>query len=974
MNTFRNKSKECCISFLVILFNLSLLIGTGIYFYTVFDSEIKWKSDTIYFKDFNDPICQNLNNNTITNIVMNNNNLNNNLNKNLNKNLNNNLNNENLNEENITKCFQEKFIEIIPEMDKANNISVLVSLFFSNATTVDLIYFKSFNDFLKYNTTHWLDPTSINYEVLNGVKMGFKFISFNLMEDYNQPIYNNHTNNPVNPIHPMNQTSFIPKNSNYNNNNKLYNNDISKNIYIIVRRTIEKSQDISTFTPMSFSTAYFLIYSYPNLMLNMFLIISLILFDFITILFWINRIQKIFHSERLIEAILPISLQKLLCVYREKRDYNQFAEIKFTNLSLKKFDSTPILKSITGVIPPGRVTAVMGGSGSGKTSFITALCQRAYYGMQEGEITINGQTIHSESMKRLIAYVPQDDIMLPNLTIEETLYFNAICRDVDLKSCSKRVYDTLEMLKLNHKRKSIIGDVNDRGISGGEKKRVNVGIEAVVSPPILILDEPTSGLDSESALLLCSSLQELSKKKNMNIICVIHQPSFEIFEKFDDLMLFKNGELISHNTRELISDTVVHFCHEKKMKQYLNPADTIIKMLNNEECCNLLKSQMNNHLNYNNNLNNNYIQANHVSPFIVQFLICLIRSILQLFRDFFDLIIDLFLNTIGGLLIGVIYNNNVTYQGPPKREITYQCPPTLQSICSLPLQDNIAPFTSLMVLGVALTSMMSSLKVFGKERINFLRESQSGINSLTYFIVKDCCAFLYMISGSIMFTVSFYFLAKPVESFSFYFLLLLLLSCTTFPLGYIISIVMPPQLAQVTSVVIVFIFYIFSGVTPTLQEISEMVLPIPIMPYISYLRYIRELLYLGELNTYSDKYFIKKSMQLQDYVLNDKNIYLGIIIVFLVIHRILAYLILWQFRPNSFSNGLIYFVKSTIIGSVFGKVKKMLNYLFRRKKKNDMKQLQFNNNNGDNLMYDESSNSYLLAEADSDNYLSFNNF
>jgi hypothetical protein len=207
---------------------------------------------------------------------------------------------------------------------------------------------------------------------------------------------------------------------------------------------------------------------------------------------------------------------------------------------------------------------------------------------------------------------------------------------------------------------------------------------------------------------------------------------------------------------------------------------------------------------------------------------------------------------------------------------------------------------------------MSALKVFGREKFNLIRESQSGLNIFMYFLSKDLVSFIIMILNSLFFTLSFYFILSPRESFYFYFLVMLLLSFTTFPIGYSISILLNQEIAQVTSVVFIFIVYLLAGVTPSLPKILSRILPFPILPYLSHLRYLREIVYMYELNTYREEYQIEKSLNLNGYIWDNRFINLVAIIEFGIILRIISFFILWQYKPNSYLKCTIFFIRFKI--------------------------------------------------------------
>ena len=211
-------------------------------------------------------------------------------------------------------------------------------------------------------------------------------------------------------------------------------------------------------------------------------------------------------------------------------------------LQLKK-GGKPVLQGVTGKILHGRVTAVMGPSGAGKSTFVTTLCGKAYYGEQTGVVKINGKAEPFSKYQTITGFVPQEDVMMRTLSVKENLQFSAMSRlPAEMSNVEKRqfVNQILATLDLHEIRHSIIGDEKTRGISGGQRKRVNIGMEMVADPTVLFLDEPTSGLDSTSSMEVCECLQRVASL-GLTVITVIHQPRYEIFAAFDDVLLLGKG-------------------------------------------------------------------------------------------------------------------------------------------------------------------------------------------------------------------------------------------------------------------------------------------------------------------------------------------------------------------------------------------------------------------------------------------------
>ncbi|GME93454.1 unnamed protein product [[Candida] boidinii] len=208
-------------------------------------------------------------------------------------------------------------------------------------------------------------------------------------------------------------------------------------------------------------------------------------------------------------------------------------------------DMKPILHSMSFNIPKGTVTAIMGGSGSGKTTLLNALSHRQSISgslAQSGEILFNGQD-DINTIRH--AYVIQQDILLPTLTCFETLLYAAELRLPKLTSKESRkilVEEIILELGLKECRDTMVGDRVHKGLSGGEKRRLSIGIQMMSNPSVLFLDEPTTGLDAFNAFQLCLTLKKLAAKGKTFIIS-IHQPRSDIFKLFDQVLILSKGKL-----------------------------------------------------------------------------------------------------------------------------------------------------------------------------------------------------------------------------------------------------------------------------------------------------------------------------------------------------------------------------------------------------------------------------------------------
>ncbi|KAJ7294808.1 hypothetical protein O6H91_Y230400 [Diphasiastrum complanatum] len=204
-----------------------------------------------------------------------------------------------------------------------------------------------------------------------------------------------------------------------------------------------------------------------------------------------------------------------------------------------------VLHGLTGYAEPGHLLAIMGPSGSGKTTLLDSLAGRlSKNAAQTGEIWLNG---HRKKISLgTAAYVTQEDALIGTLTVRETLLFSARLRLPDCMPLSEKqtaVESVILEMGLHDCADTPIGNWHVRGLSGGEKRRLSIGLELLARPHLLFLDEPTSGLDSASAFFVTTTLKNLARDSR-TVIASIHQPSSEVFELFDKLFLLANGRTV----------------------------------------------------------------------------------------------------------------------------------------------------------------------------------------------------------------------------------------------------------------------------------------------------------------------------------------------------------------------------------------------------------------------------------------------
>eukprot|EP00519_Triparma_laevis_P004126 CAMPEP_0182507242 /NCGR_PEP_ID=MMETSP1321-20130603/22733_1 /TAXON_ID=91990 /ORGANISM="Bolidomonas sp., Strain RCC1657" /LENGTH=920 /DNA_ID=CAMNT_0024713101 /DNA_START=324 /DNA_END=3083 /DNA_ORIENTATION=- len=250
-----------------------------------------------------------------------------------------------------------------------------------------------------------------------------------------------------------------------------------------------------------------------------------------------------------------------------------------------------IIDNVSGDIRAGRLTAIMGPSGAGKSSFLhviggrlRAVGQGQSHVNISGSVLINGERRSMHSYRRVIGFVPQDDILHENLTPKDSFRLVSGLRlpsHYSYKQRKELVNNVLQLLDLNKIRHSRIGNSNERGISGGQRKRVNIGIELVADPWMLFLDEPTSGLDSAGAHKVVSILRKLADL-GLTVVCVLHQPRVSIFNMLDDVILLGlGGKLVYSGPRRKATTYFKTMGFEMPLGS-LNPADWLTDVVAGE--------------------------------------------------------------------------------------------------------------------------------------------------------------------------------------------------------------------------------------------------------------------------------------------------------------------------------------------------------------------------------------------------------
>ncbi|KAM5574471.1 ABC transporter G family member 23 [Rosa sericea] len=227
---------------------------------------------------------------------------------------------------------------------------------------------------------------------------------------------------------------------------------------------------------------------------------------------------------------------------------------------LQKPKPVAILKSISFVAKSCEILAIVGPSGTGKSTLLRIISGRVKdEDYNPKSVSINDHQITSPAqLRKICGFVAQEDNMLPLLTVKETFLFTAKfwLKGIDAREREERVESLMQELGLLHVSDSFVGDEENRGISGGERKRVSIGVDMIHDPPILLLDEPTSGLDSTSALQVIELLSIMAKSKQRTVVLSIHQPSYRILHHISNFLILSHGSVVHNGSIELLEETI----------------------------------------------------------------------------------------------------------------------------------------------------------------------------------------------------------------------------------------------------------------------------------------------------------------------------------------------------------------------------------------------------------------------------------
>ncbi|CAN4087675.1 unnamed protein product [Withania somnifera] len=408
-------------------------------------------------------------------------------------------------------------------------------------------------------------------------------------------------------------------------------------------------------------------------------------------------------------------------------------------LLFKPCKTTPpinILKDISFTAYPSQILAIVGPSGAGKSTLLDILA--AGTSPTSGTLLLNSLPLQSpSSFRKLLAYVPQQDYCLPQLTVSETFAFSARLLNPKLTDVSCIVDSLLAELRLTHLAHTRLA----HGLSGGERRRVSIGLSLLHDPAILLLDEPTSGLDSNSALNIMQTLRSITNSRQRTVLLSIHQPSFKILATIDKILLLSKGSVVHYGTLSSLEGFLLEngFTVPSQLNS-LEYAMEILSQLNEKKpisstpCAVLPPSP-----------ENPTIHAPEAKTGEVTYRSSRFHEIAVLYSRIWKIVYRtkqlLLTNALQALGVGIILATIYINIGFGKAGIAKRF--------------GLFAFT----LTFLLSSTTETLPIFLNERPILLRETSSGVYRLSSYLIANTLVFLpYLLVIAIVYSVSLYFL------------------------------------------------------------------------------------------------------------------------------------------------------------------------------------------------------------------------
>ncbi|XP_051152163.1 ABC transporter G family member 10 [Andrographis paniculata] len=548
--------------------------------------------------------------------------------------------------------------------------------------------------------------------------------------------------------------------------------------------------------------------------------------------------------------------------------------------------SRVIVKNASLVAKPGEITAIAGPSGAGKTTLLEILAGKIPLGEVSGEVLVNGCPVRRGMFRRLSGYVTQDDALFPLLTVEETLTYSALLRmRGGRRVASQRVKMLMHDLGLDQVARSRVGQGSSGGISGGERRRLSIGVELVHDPPVLLVDEPTSGLDSASALHIVSLLKLMVLNQGKTVVLSIHQPGFRILELFDRLVLLSHGRVLHNGSLLLLENSLLRAGH--RIPSHINILEFAIEVANTI-CDEATQCKIDDRMKFDHNSSRNEeTTPSYTNSYIKEVQILGDRFCKNIFRTKELFATKAIQSILVGSILGTVYIKLNDNHG------------------QVALQTRLGFFA--FTLSFLLSSTTEGLPIFLQERRIFNRETSSGSYRVTSYVTANTLVFLpFLLLISLLYSTPAYWLVglrRDTDGFLYFVLVVWLVVLTSNSFTAFCSALVP-NFIMGTSIIagLMGSFFLFSGYFIARADIPIYWL---FMHYVSLFKYPFESLIVneyggkgrdkcleklrnGECVVYGEDYLRQQGLK---ETLKWTN--LGVMLGFILGYRFLCFCILW---------------------------------------------------------------------------------
>ncbi|XP_039033088.1 LOW QUALITY PROTEIN: ABC transporter G family member 8-like [Hibiscus syriacus] len=540
---------------------------------------------------------------------------------------------------------------------------------------------------------------------------------------------------------------------------------------------------------------------------------------------------------------------------------------------------TYILRDVSFTANPSQILAIVGPSGAGKSTLLDILAART--SATSGTLLLNSTPINPSSFRKLSAYVPQHDACLPLLTVAETFAFAARLLVPQTSDIDTIVTCLLSELRLTHLSNTKLA----HGLSGGERRRVSIGLSLLHDPAVLILDEPTSGLDSTSAFNVIQILKSIAASRHRTVVLSIHQPSFKILSTIDRILLLSKGTVVHHGT--LSSLEIFLNSNGFTVPPQLNALEYAMEILNQ-----LHDSKPITPPSLPPTPQHSPVTVNNHEASDIRYRSSRLHEICSLYNRFWKIIYRtrqlLLTNALEALIVGLVLGTIYINIGYDKEGIEKRF--------------GLFAFT----LTFLLSSTTETLPIFLNERPILLRETSSGVYRLSSYLIANTLVFLpYLLVIAIIYSISVYFLVglcASWQAFGYFVLVIWIIVLMANSFVLFLSSLAPNYIAG-TSLVTVLLgsFFLFSGYFISKDSMPKYWL---FMHFLSMYKYALDALLINEYSCLVSRCFLwysetKTCMVTGADVLQKKGLHerqrwtnVYILVGFFVLYRVLCLLVL----------------------------------------------------------------------------------